>query len=65
MNKGKKEVKLINGTYYTGYHCNRCHVWIEDLSWLNDKHKNCDRYFKNKFIRDNVNERLFKKKNKI
>jgi len=60
MNKGKKEIRTIGGKKYVCYKCKRCGVIIPEEYWINDTHKNCDKYLKTKAIRDRVNKRIIK-----
>jgi len=60
MNKGEKEIKTIDGIEYTYYFCNRCNVWIWEEEWSGDTHKDCDKWFKTKKIREKVHKRLLK-----
>lgn len=58
MNKSKREIRTIDGKKYVCYKCNRCNVIIPEEYWIGDAHKNCDRYFKNKKVRERVHKRL-------
>jgi len=58
MNKCKKEIRTIGGKKYVCYKCKRCGVIIPEEYWVNDTHKNCDKYFKTKAIRERVEKRV-------
>ena len=60
MDKGKKEIRTLDGKKYVCYKCERCGVIIPEEYWIGDTHKNCDKYFKTKTIRDRVNKRIVK-----
>lgn len=60
MNKGKREIKIIDSKKYTCYKCNRCNVIIPEEYWNKDTHKNCDDYFRTKTIREKVIKRIVK-----
>lgn len=57
MNKGKKEIRLIEGKKYIYYKCNWCNVLIPEKNWNGDKHEKCDKYFKTKLIREKAEKR--------
>lgn len=61
MNKGKKEIRIIDKIKYIYYKCERCGVLVHEKNWTGDTHRNCDKYMINKPIRDKVDIKLFGK----
>jgi len=52
MNKGKQEVRIFNNVKIIYYTCKRCGILIPSKNWIGDTHKNCNKYFKTKVIRE-------------